>query len=525
MKKMRKIILCVLAVTMLCGSLCANAGVPYHSYNYNFEGDKSDSPAGYLPKKIITGYDIGVGHLDNPNDIFIDSNNNMYIVDTGNKRIVVIDKNYQLIRVMDTFTRDGAPYDMYMPMGVFVTKNGEIYIANRDKIDPETGAVSASGGEVVVCNADGVIDRVYGKPETPYLDEKRAFQPKKVVVDSQDVIYALSDNINEGIVSMDQDGKFLGFFGSEKVSMTAAQLADYYWRKWFLNEIQLSKLVSFQPTEYSNMYIDSKDFIYTSNAYEELTTGHIKRLNPNGANVLDDIKYGDLKESIDANDKVVKQSFVDVTADSDGFFFCLDKNVGRIYVYSQDSEPIMIFGDKGSEKNTKIGTFKAPVAIENSDNKIFVLDKENKDITIFESTTYGEAVRDGIRKYQKGLYQEALAPWETVRDMNANFEYAYTGIGKAQMLLASQEKDPEKSKELYRQSMENFKLANDRTNYSMSKKEMRTIILRENFTLIIVGIIVLYILLTIYGKKKAKINGAIAGAFGKVFKKFKKEGK
>ena len=522
MKNFRKIVICLLAVCILAGStLCAYADVPYHSYNYSFEGAKSDSPAGYLPAKVITGQDLGITHFKNPNDIFVDTNKNIYIVDTDNKRIVVMNSSYQLINVIDHFTYEGADYDMYLPMGVFVTADGEIYIANRDRIDPETGAVHVDGGEVVVCDANGVINRVYRKPETPYLDGTRTFQPKKVVVDSQDVIYALSDNINEGIVSMDQTGAFLGFFGSEKVSMTAAQLADYYWRKWFLNDEQISQLISFQPTEYSNMYIDNKDFVYTSNAYEEMSTGQIKRLNPNGANVIDDIKFGDLKETIDADDKVVKQSFIDITADSDGFFFCLDKNVGRVYVYNQDSELIMIFGDMG----TKMGNFKNPIAIENLDGKIYILDKDKQNITVFEPTTYGNALREGVRRYQKGLYQEALEPWEKVRDMNANFEDAYTGIGKAQMLLASTLEDNEESKALYASSMANFKLANDRDNYSVSKKEMRTIILRENFTLLVIAIIALYVLIKLYGKFKGKVNGAVKNFFAGIIGKIKKEAK
>ncbi|MDP4118483.1 MAG: NHL repeat-containing protein [Bacillota bacterium] len=521
MKKMKKIVTCILALFMIAGTLGAYAKVPYHSYNYSFEQNKSDSPAGYVPNKVITGHDLGITHFKNPNDIFVDHNKNIYIVDTDNKRIVVMNSSYQLIKVIDHFTFKNADYNMYMPMGIFVTDNGEIYIANRDTIDPATGATAVDGGEVVVCNMDGVVNRVYRKPKTPYLGKTRSFQPKKVVVDSLGVIYALSDNINEGIVSMDQQGNFLGFFGSEKVSMNAAQLADYYWRKWFLNDVQLSKLVTFQPTEYSNIYIDSTDFIYTSNAYEELASGQIKRLNPNGENILSNIKYGDLKETIDADDKVVKQSFIDVTADKDGFFFCLDKNVGRVYVYNQDSEMIMVFGDNGA----KIGTFKNPVALENIDGKILVLDKDKANITVFEPTAYGKAVREGIKEYQKGLYQKALNPWEKVRDMNANFEDAYTGIGKAQMLLASTTVNNEKSKELYAESMSNFKLANDRDNYSVSKKEMRTIVLRDYFTAIVVGLIALYILLKIYGKNKRRVNEAFVGFFRKILKRLHKEGR
>lgn len=502
-KKIKKLMVCLLAICLMAGNtIGVLAEVPYRSYNYSFEGTKTDSPPGYVPTETITGYDLGISHFRNPQDLFVDHNHNIYVMDTDNARVVVMDSDFNLIRVMDQFTYNGKPYQLRNPQGLFVSEKGEIFICSKERLK-EDGSLDESGGEVIVCDENGVISRTYGKPVTPYLDESKVFAPKKVVVDSQDVLYVLSDNINEGIVQMDPAGNFLGFFGAEKVAMSAADIANYYWAKLFYSDAQweLATGLSFQPTEYSDMYIDDEDFIYTTNAYEKLETGQIKRLNPKGSNVLDaTVKFGDLKETIKADETIVKQSFIDITADPEQFIFALDKNVGRVYVYNQSSELLMIFGDIG----TRVGTFANPVSIENIDGKILVLDRDKANITVFEPTYYGEKVREGIMKYEKGLYEEALEPWREVRDMNSNYEYAYTGIGRAELLL-----------EDYKTSMKDFKLANDRDGYSKAKKEDRTETARKNFTLIFVIVVLLIVALIVYSKTKTKIKAYFKNKFGR----------
>ena len=60
-----------------------------------------------------------------------------------------------------------------------------------------------------------------------------------------------------------------------------------------------------------------------------------------------------------------------------------------------------------------------------------------------------------IRLHSIGEYQRSAEQWAEVLKLNANYDLAYTGIGRAKM-----------QQELYAEAMENFRLGNDREGYS-----------------------------------------------------------
>src|SRR5690606_25199125 len=81
--------------------------VPYTSYTYDYWGQPAPAPHAYLPSTVIRGWDLGVGPLRNPNDLHVSDAGNIYIADTGNNRVIVLDPEWNLIRVVDSFERDG----------------------------------------------------------------------------------------------------------------------------------------------------------------------------------------------------------------------------------------------------------------------------------------------------------------------------------------------------------------------------------------------------------------------------------
>ena len=56
-----------------------------------------------MPSRIVLGEDLLVGPLNNPNDLFVSPKGESYIVDTGNNRLLVADRDFQLLRVISTF--------------------------------------------------------------------------------------------------------------------------------------------------------------------------------------------------------------------------------------------------------------------------------------------------------------------------------------------------------------------------------------------------------------------------------------
>ncbi|MCH5186017.1 MAG: hypothetical protein J1F64_07825 [Oscillospiraceae bacterium] len=474
-----RIFAAVIAVLLtFSASVSVFAREPYAGYTYDTYGDRVPAPNVFLPQKEITGYSLGIGHMSKPSDVFVDEEDNVYLMDTGNGRVIILDNKYNLKKVVDNFTLDGNPSPLKDASGIFANAGrGLIYIADK------------GNGRVIVTDFDGNILRSEGKPETDYLSDDIMFAPRKIVVNSIGTMYVLSDNINQGMIAIDEDGVFQGFFGAEKIQLTPVQRADLMWRK-VLTKAQQSYAATIQPTEYTNIFIDNEDFIYTATALETYEKAQIKRLNPSEKNILyEDMRYGDLEGEL-VNGVYTVSALIDVTVDDDGFIYALDKNFGRVYMYDEESWNLGIFG----KKDTVWGTFGEPIAIDNAGGNILVLDNAKASLFVFEPTEYGKYIIEAENYHYKGRYALALEPWEMVRDMNNNYEWAYAGIGRAQHMV-----------EEYKPAMDNFRLANNRYLYSQSKKKYRTYILRKNFTAYTILFLVICIGGYIIVKKRRKI--------------------
>lgn len=472
------------AVLMLGSSLCVCAKEPYEGYTYNSYGEKVPAPNAYLPDKVVTGAQLGIGQFANPADVFTDAEDNVYLVDSGNGRIVILNSAFQLKKVLDNFVLpDGTPSPLKDPQGVFaVLKEGLIYIADK------------GNSRVAVCDYNGVIVRQEFKPKTELLGDEIVFAPRKIVVNSIGTMFVLSENINQGMVAIDADGVFQGFFGAEKIQLTALQTADLMWRS-ILSKEQIQQTATFQPTEYANIFLGENDFIYTATALETYEKAQIKKLNPTGTNILfEDMRYGDLSPEMSDGNAVVS-AIIDVTADENGFIYALDRNFGRIYMYDEQSWNLAIFG----KKDNQTGCFTEPVSIETVGDNIVVVDAVKANLTVFSPTEYGTYIKEALIHHYKGRYAEALEPWEMVRRLNNNYEFAYAGIGRAQHMQGE-----------YKEAMYNFKQANQQILYSKSKKKYRTIILRKNFTWLTIGFLAVCIGLYVLIKKRKKIAAFIA---------------
>lgn len=461
----------LLVILALMTPLSAAAYAPYQGYQYNSKQEVVPAPASFVPYFDYTGVDAG--KLNAPQDVYVDQNNQeIYIADTGNNRILVLNKDYTFEREYREFKTAGGVETMSAPSGIYVSSNGTMYIADRDN------------GRILVADQDGNLEQNIPKPESEFIDQTMQYIPEKVVADSMGRIYVQARGMYQGILCMDAQGNFLQFFGSNQVELTASVLLQQFWKSIMTKE-QRETFADFVPIEYSNLYIDEEDFIYSVVKTSENQEEQIKKLNAQGTNILRTNEnallatshYGDptvLVESGSEKKSKTSTAFIDVCVDSNDFIFALDQTKGRIFVYDQDSNPITIFGGLGEQ----MGLFSSPTAVDTLNGQVMVLDAKKNCLTVFHSTEFGDWIEKALLLYNDGLYLKSQEPWNEVLKRDMNNELAYIGIGKA--LYGMNE---------YEDAMEYFYLGYDRDGYSKSFKEYRNNVVRENFTLIFFGIV------------------------------------
>jgi len=435
-----------------------------NSYIYDSLGNAVESPASYLAERVITGSQLGTAEFSGAIDMF-ERNGILYLLDCGNNRIIKLSREFSLLGAIGLKDQKGSSISLETATGLFVALNGDIYVADEAK------------KIVWIADSSGIAYQKIESPPAELLPDNFDYRPNKVVADTSGVIYVLSKGTVGGALQFDANLNFMGFYGSEKVSATAKVIVERFWRKVFsiFSRRMLEATKQFVPPSYVNFDIGADDFIYTIRDQVENRRGQVRKLNAVGNNILingEQTIFGDIKVS----SKYVDSLLVDIEVDSEGFISVLDDRRGRVFQYDQQSNLLFIFGGKADQ----VGTFKTTTAIESIDGKLVILDKDNATLTVFAPTPFALEVRKAVLLDQEGLYLEAAEPWQTVLKMNANYELANRGVGRA---LIEQGK--------YREAMKYFKNGRDKEGYGDAFEEYRTIIINKWFPLILLIIIIL----------------------------------
>lgn len=493
---LKKISVILLALVVLVSSLSmvVSAQSPYTGYNYNSWKKAVPSPTGYLPDEYYRGQNIeGVGEFKNPSDIFVDHQDRLWVVDTDNNRLVALDKDFNLIKIIDHVIYKGVETPLNLPQSMYITEDGEFYIAD-----------TANARVLRVVEETLEVEFSYEKPKSELYEFGR-FEPLKIAVDSSDILYVLCRDVNRGFITFDKKGTFLSYFGTPKIQVTAEVIAQSFWQQ-FMSEEQRDSALQYSPIEYKSIEIDNDGFVYATIFPENPAGGdQLKKLNAKGVGILKQtrhpiverksstIYFGD-RDMRRIKNKAMPNQFVDVKVNKDcTAFFLLDNAHGKVFTYDEECNFLYVFGGIGSQK----GLFADAVAVDMIGNTIYVLDNDTASITSFKPTTFGQLVENAAYLYNIGEYEKAVEPWNQVLQYNSNYELAYSGLGKAEL-----------EKENYKLAMEYFELAQDTKGYEDAFKEYREIMLKENFIyifIVIVGIIVIYFVVSTLKTRKKKL--------------------
>lgn len=484
----KRIVAMVAAVLFLGLSFSETAkasSLPYDTYNYDYREDIVFTPAAYVPGGSVSGVNLGVGAFSSPQDMCIAPDGNIYIADTGNNRIVVTDSSMKtVLRVIDSFERDGKEDTFNVPYGVCVSDKNELYIADSEN------------KRIVVLTAEGEFIKIVDNPTSEILEEGYVFTPLKVSVDYADRIYCIGKNMFEGIMVFDENGDFTGFFGTIQVKIT---LWEKFWRKIATKE-ERSKQQLFIPTEFTGIDVDEGGFVYASNLDPEGVQA-VRRLNPSGKDVIKKGQTKNLGGDLRISGTSIysgPSTIVDVVYRGSGIYSILDSRRGRIFTYDREGNLLYIFGGLGSQA----GTFTIPVAIESQGENVMVLDSYRGEILTFKETKYGSLINEAVALRYDGDETQAVEKWQEVLKLDENNELANTGIGKAYLTAGDNVT-----------AMKYLKLGMSRDYYSIAFKRYRNDMLRDNMNIIMSVVVVLIIVLVIVkrwrNKKKGKEKGGL----------------
>lgn len=540
----RKILsLSLAACTAVSMSVTAFADEPYQPYSYDNWDTAIPSQAGYTVQKTVTGMDMGLDRLSTEGDplfysadasaslseardFFVFNNagaNEIWIADTGNNRILRLNSDYEVTGryyfVTGETQLDAEAGEIVLTedgSGSFFKEPQGLYIMRSPTTGKETIFIADySNARVVRASVDSdtqlTLEQEYVKP-TEALYTSKTFNPTKVIVDYAENVYTVVKSVNTGSVQFAKDGSFTGFYGANRVEVTAAVVAQKLWRKVASNA-QIEAMSRNVPVEYANFDIDNEGFIYTVTEVST-DTDAVKKINPAGYNIWDNVvgdeyTFGDHTEAVwdMATKKTYATKLTDIAVDDSGLINVLDFETGRVFQYDRLCNLICIFGTKNSAADQR-GSFSSPNAVETIGDNVIILEgaKTRNDITVFERTTFGENLHQAFSYFDEGLYVEAAPYWNEVIKRDGGYTYAHIGLGKADL----------KNHE-YKSAMDRFEIANSKKNYDKAFEYYREQWLQEHFNVIIIVIAVLAVLLIV--SSILKKNGV------KLIKRKNKEGR
>lgn len=442
MKRIQRFACLFLAVSFFvllpAGTVSASQTTSY-TYTLDEKGYYIRTQDAYLPDKTIT--ELG---LSSPEDLFIDTENMLYIADAGNRRIVKYDIDRGLTAGILTYEKFSTP------KGVYVTQAGDIYVAD------------AGAKMVFRFDRNFQLLEEFSKPETPIFADTN-FEPGKIAVDNSGNLYLVGEGVYNGIIQLAHTGEFLGYFTVNQTRLTLAQAIQ----KLIFTRAQLESLVPTVPTTFSNIFIDQKGVVYTT------TMGNrqdgLKKHNTAGGNMFKSVVHG-------------SDAMTDVYVDQEGIIY-VSATDGYIEIYSPAGELIFEFGSFVTNLDVA-GLFSDLPAIAVDKNRnIWAVDGEKGYLQSFTPTDYAQMVYGAMGLYEKGLYEESMKQWSEVLRLNQMSVLAHNGVGKA--LLRAQK---------YEEAMVHFKVAGNRTYYSEAFWEVRNTWLQSFLPVIFFGAIALVLL-------------------------------
>lgn len=447
----------------------------------------------YEPIKKVTVASLGLSEgISTVYDIAKDSYGNIYLL-AEDGCIVSFDRNYQLLRKF-YLTENGTELKFENAKGIYISKVNEIYVSDT------------SGSRVLKCDINGRVISTFNSPESSIIPKGFVFTPTKILIDSKNYLYVVSEGAYYGALLFEPNGEFIGFYGANTVQASVLGTIEYIWDTLTSNDIKRAKSVKTLPYQFIDIDIDSNDFVYTCTGRTAGdAVGQIRKLNPGGTNVLykelwdgsrqdaSSVNFGE-NDAVLRNNKKIVQNFAAVKVDENGMFFALDQTYGNIYLYDNECHLLAAFGG-GFGSNDIIGHFNTPTAMELDGDRLYVVDSYDSSVTVFKRTSYGELVINAQKLTVDADYEAAAPLWDEVLKLDGNSQLALRGLAKAAYKEANYKKAANLAEQAY-----------DSATYTQAVTNMFNIWFTDNVVLVAIVLLLtisLFVALSVFLKKKS----------------------
>lgn len=141
------------------------------------------------------------GQMRSPKAIALDAQGNIYVADTFNHRVQVLDPNGRFLR---QFGREGTLQGQFKePWGIAVARNGDIYVADT------------WNHRIQVFDREGTFKRMwgtFGEAKVPTEQGTLLYGPRDLFIDEEGFLY-VADTGNKRIIKYDLEGKMIAAVG------------------------------------------------------------------------------------------------------------------------------------------------------------------------------------------------------------------------------------------------------------------------------------------------------------------------
>ena len=501
MKKITRSFILIFTLMMLMSGM-VSAAAPYATYTYSSDGWTMESPDAYVPDFIVDSGYMGLATpFDDPRDLEVDPDGNVYLVDAANNRVLCLDRYLKPRFEIASFVNEqGVPDSLANPSGVFIN-NDYIYVCDTDK------------NRIVMFDREGSFHKIVPKPESNLFTEGSIYKPVAVAVDQYGRLFVVSSTTYQGIIVMSDNGEFQGFIGAQKVSISPIEIL---WRR-IQTADQRAYSEEYVSTEFNNISIDKDGFIYvTTSSIDEAAqqsalrdksadNAPVKKLNATGSDIMKRNGFfgpgGEVRISNMSTAEISGASkIIDVAVGPEGTWSIIDEKRQKIYTYDSEGNLLFIFGDTGKQ----FGSISSIEAIVYQDEKILILDKTSDNITVYKRTEYGDVLINALANQNHRQYDRAVEDWTEILKRNSNFDAAYIGIGKALYREAK-----------YDEAMEYYQHAYDTDNYSNAFREVRKEWVAKFIWLIPIVVVVVCVAIVKFFGYANKVNAKTALKLGR----------